>query len=527
MFFMDDLNMPKVDKYGTQSPICLIRQIIDYQIVFDRDHLEDKKEIHDIMFLGCMNPKSGSFIIDLRLSRHFTMIALGVPEKDILATIFGQLLGNHFKNFDVAFKGYDARLVNATSDVFTQIAKDARFMPTARKFHYQFNLRDFSKIVMNLMNAQPHIFKGQPLMMIRLWAHECHRTWLDRLLFPEDVEAYMIMMRNGLKSFPSDIKEELIFEEPLIFTSFVSACKGHEATYMSIKDMDDLRTVLETKMAEYNENVGSLDLVLFSLACQHITRIARIIDQPCGNALLVGVGGSGKQSLGKLTAFILNQEVFRIVVTSNYSMNDLKLDIQTAFTKSGVQGIPLFFILTDSQIPNDKFLVYINDILSAGYIPDLFAKDELDEKINKIRSEAKSNGVEDTPNALFAFFVDKVRKNLHIGLCFSPVGEGFRVRGRSFPGLINSTTIDWFHEWPEDALIGVAKKFLKEISFPSQEISDSIANHMAFVHLSISAANNAFLAQCRRYNYTTPTSFLELISFYKNLLGTKTDRISD
>ena len=50
---------------------------------------------------------------------------------------------------------------------------------------------------------------------------------------------------------------------------------------------------------------------------------------------------------------------------------------------------------------------------------------------------------------------------------------------------------------------------------------------MAFVHLSISAANNAFLAQCRRYNYTTPTSFLELISFYKNLLGTKTDRISD
>ena len=87
--FVDDLNMPKVDKYGTQSPICLIRQIIDYQIVFDRDHLEDKKEIHDIMFIACMNPKSGSFNIDLRLTRHFTMIALGVPEKDILATIFG------------------------------------------------------------------------------------------------------------------------------------------------------------------------------------------------------------------------------------------------------------------------------------------------------------------------------------------------------------------------------------------------------------------------------------------------------
>jgi len=82
-------------------------------------------------------------------------------------------------------------------------------------------------------------------------------------------------------------------------------------------------------------------------------------------------------------------------------MNDLKLDIQNAFTKAGVAGIPLFFILTDSQIPKDNFLVYINDILSAGYIPDLFAKDELDEKINKIRSEAKSQGIEDSPNTLF------------------------------------------------------------------------------------------------------------------------------
>jgi dynein heavy chain len=379
---------------------------------------------------------------------------------------------------------------------------------------------------MNLMNAQAHIFKGQPLQLVRMWAHECHRVWLDRLLFPEDVDAYMNMMRAGIKQFP-DMKEEVIFEEPLVYTSFVAACKGHEATYMSIKDMEDLRNVLEAKMAEYNENVGSMDLVLFGIACEHITRIARIIDQPCGNALLVGVGGSGKQSLGKLTAFILGQEVFRIVVTSNYSMNDLKLDIQNAFTKAGVAGIPLFFILTDSQIPKDNFLVYINDILSAGYIPDLFAKDELDEKINKIRSEAKSQGIEDSPNTLFQFFVDKVRKNLHIGLCFSPVGEAFRVRGRQFPGLINSTTIDWFHEWPEDALVGVAKKFLKDIAFPSEEISNNLASHMAFVHLSISDANKNFLQQCRRYNYTTPTSFLELISFYKSLLGAKTDRISE
>jgi dynein heavy chain len=64
---------------------------------------------------------------------------------------------------------------------------------------------------------------------------------------------------------------------------------------------------------------------------EHITRIARIIDLPVGNALLVGVGGSGKQSLSKLSAFILSYDVVRIVVTSNYGLPDLKTDIQNMY----------------------------------------------------------------------------------------------------------------------------------------------------------------------------------------------------
>lgn len=214
-----------------------------------------------------------------------------------------------------------------------------------------------------------------------------------------------------------------------------------------------------------------MDLVLFSIACQHITRICRIIDQPCGNALLVGVGGSGKQSLSKLSAFILQQDVFRIVVTSSYGLGDLKEDIKTCYMKSGVVGQPTLFIITDGQIVKDNFLVYFNDILSAGYIPELFAKDELDGIIGKVRAEAKSNGIEDAPVPIFNFYIDKVRRNLHIALCFSPVGDAFRVRARMFPGLINCTSIDWFHEWPEDALIGVADRFLSEISiFPTEEL---------------------------------------------------------
>jgi dynein heavy chain len=323
-----------------------------------------------------------------------------------------------------------------------------------------------ARIVQNLLLALPQHYKGNPLGLVRMWAHECHRVWHDRLIFDADRDAYMNFMRAGLKEFP-DFKEEAVFEEPLIYTSFVAMCQGHEATYLPVAEMSALKGVLEGKLEEYNEVVARMDLVLFDQAMEHISRICRIVIQPVGSALLVGVGGSGKQSLAKLSAFILGQDVARITVTSNYKLVDLKTDIATFFTKATVAGSQLLFILTDAQIADNKFLMYINDLLASGYIPELFAKDELDGLLGKIRNEAKSNGYMDTPDQLFEYFLDKGRKNFHLALCFSPVGDAFRIRARMFPGIINCTTLDYFFDWPRDALINVAQRFLGEIEFPS------------------------------------------------------------
>lgn len=411
-------------------------------------------------------------------------------------------------------------------NTFIAIANSPQFMPTAKKFHYQFNLRDFSKIIQNVMQTNAAHYRGNDLGLARLWVHECMRIFYDRLIFDEDREMFMNFLKNGLKEF-SDFKEEILLETPLIYTSFVAAAEGHEKSYLSIKDLGHLKNVLEQKLAEYNENVSAMNLVLFDQAMEHICRIARIIDLPVGNALLVGVGGSGKQSLAKLSSYILGYDVVRIIVTTNYGMNDLKTDIQGMYLKAGVQGSQILFILTDGQITNDKFLVYINDILSSGWIPELFAKDELDGILGKVRAEAKQAGYLDTPDQLFEFFLSKARKNLHLALCFSPVGDAFRFRARKFPGIINCTSMDWFHDWPRNALIDVAARFLAEIDFPTPEIRDAVGLHMADVHLSIADANVDFLRAERRFNYTTPTSYLELISFYRMLLDKKRDKITD
>ena len=166
-------------------------------------------------------------------------------------------------------------------------------------------------------------------------------------------------------------------------------------------------------------------------------------------------------------------------------------------------------------------MVLINNLLASGEIPDLFADDEVENIVNQVRNEAKSAGIVDTRENCWQFFIDRVRKQLKVVLCFSPVGSTLRVRGRKFPAIVNCTSINWFHDWPQEALMSVSKKFLDEQKSLPKEIIPPIGEFMAHVHNSSTQMSKTYLANYKRYNYTTPKSFLELINLYVKILAEK------
>ena len=126
----------------------------------------------------------------------------------------------------------------------------------------------------------------------------------------------------------------------------------------------------------------------------------------------------------------------------------------------------------------------------------------------------------------YEYFIQKVRKKLHMILCFSPVGEAFRVRARRFPALVNNTVIDWFHPWPADALQSVSERFLDEVELGTDEVKEAITEFMPFSFVVVNDASKVFLREQKRYNYTTPKSFLELIALYKSMLQKKRDSLT-
>ena len=85
-----------------------------------------------------------------------------------------------------------------------------------------------------------------------------------------------------------------------------------DKVYDQIEDFDHLSRLLTEALKQHNEMYAQMDLVLFADAMRHVCRITRVVLNPGGHALLVGVGGSGKQSLARLAAFICGYSVYQV-----------------------------------------------------------------------------------------------------------------------------------------------------------------------------------------------------------------------
>jgi len=103
----------------------------------------------------------------------------------------------------------------------------------------------------------------------------------------------------------------------------------------------------------------------------------------------------------------------------------------------------------------------------------------------------------------------------------SPVGDSFRSRCRMFPSLVNCCTIDWFTEWPKEALLSVSKRFFEFVDLGNEEMKGKISEMCVTVHTSVQQIAQQFYDELRRKYYTTPTSYLELINLYSSMLETK------
>eukprot|EP00462_Mataza_sp_D1_P017376 CAMPEP_0175163132 /NCGR_PEP_ID=MMETSP0087-20121206/25561_1 /TAXON_ID=136419 /ORGANISM="Unknown Unknown, Strain D1" /LENGTH=4572 /DNA_ID=CAMNT_0016451765 /DNA_START=103 /DNA_END=13822 /DNA_ORIENTATION=+ len=538
--FLDDISMPEVNNWGDQPTLEIVRQMVEENGIYflEKDKRGERMKIENLRFIGAMShPGGGRNDIPARLKRHFFVFNMTPPSVASIDNIYGSMLRGYFA--ESPLEEIVEQLTSSTIELWTKCK--TKMLPTPSKFHYIFNMRDLSRVFQGVLHS-PLESLVQGDTCIELWAHECERVLCDKLVDAKDKGWFLAEAKKCMAShYDPEVVEKLQSNpDPVYFVDFLRDDVIDEETdevveaapkvYEPVRDLPWFKQRVENSLAKYNDQGGGvqkMDLVLFQDALQYMLRISRITGMPRGNALLVGVGGSGRQSLTRLATFIGGQESFQIKLTRSYKIPDFLEDIRKLYVWVGKEGKKCTWIFTDFEILNEDMLEYINAILSTGEIAGLFTKDERDMMVSELRGPAKAEdpSFDDTPANLYKYFVDRIRSNLHIVLCFSPANEKFAERARKFPGLISCCTINWFLRWPEQALVAVSSKFIaNDEKFKvdaTDEVRDKLIGHIAKVHDLVTTACTDYFQKFRRAVFVTPKSYLSFISAYKETYVTK------
>jgi dynein heavy chain len=268
---------------------------------------------------------------------------------------------------------------------------------------------------------------GDKATLVYLWVHETFRVFRDRLVDASDRAKFSKLAHGRLEHY-LDMEWQLEDFGDVLFGDYEGGPGAAEGArpYLKLSEANALIPTLDDWLEQYNADFAGapMNLVFFGDCIQHLSRIARVLKQQRGNAMLVGVGGSGRRSMARLAASIQSMTPFSIEISKSYREKEWHEDIRgSLLRRAALENEPVVFLFSDTQLVRESFLEDINNLLNSGEIPNLFPAEEKAAICDELGARAREVGCGDSRDQIYAYFVQVCRENLHIVLAFSPVGD--------------------------------------------------------------------------------------------------------
>ena len=333
------------------------------------------------------HPGGGKNDIPSRLKRHFLCFNLILPSLTSINDIYGQMIAGRFpaREFDGPPNEVLGMLTKSTIDLW-RVCKD-KLLPTPAKFHYIFNMRELSRVFQGFLSCEKEILMGGGTrgeegtlglktehIISAIWRHECERVFQDKLTNNKDKDWFeenlsKIMVENFGDELYSQLDPKFkmvnFLREDVIDPNTGEIAELAPKVYEPGGSIEELRPTVYEFLEKYNVAFPAkpMNLVLFDDALAHLLRLNRLLEMPRGSALLVGVGGSGKQSLTRLASFISRATCFQITMTKTYNQASLLEDLKGLYESAGHKRNPTVFLFTQSEIKFESFLETLNSVL--------------------------------------------------------------------------------------------------------------------------------------------------------------------
>uniref|UniRef100_A0A8C8JGC9 Cytoplasmic dynein 1 heavy chain 1 n=1 Tax=Oncorhynchus tshawytscha TaxID=74940 RepID=A0A8C8JGC9_ONCTS len=537
VLFCDEINLPDMDKYGTQRVISFLRQMVEHG-GFYRTSDQTWVKLERIQFVGACNPPTdpGRKPLTHRFLRHVPVVYVDYPGPASLTQIYGTF-NRAMLRLIPSLRTFAEPLTAAMVEFYTM--SQERFTQDTQP-HYIYSPREMSRWVRGIFEALRPLETLPVEGLIRIWAHEALRLFQDRLVEDEErrwTDENIDMV--ALKHFPN-IDREKALNRPILYSNWLSK------DYIPV-EQEELRDYVKARLRVFYEEELDVPLVLFNEVLDHVLRIDRIFRQPQGHLLLIGVSGAGKTTLSRFVAWMNGLSVYQIKVHRRYTGDDFDEDLRTVLRRSGCKNEKIAFIMDESNVLDSGFLERMNTLLANGEVPGLFEGDEYAALMTQCKEGAQKEGMMlDTHEELYKWFTSQVIRNLHVVFTMNPSSEGLKDRAATSPALFNRCVLNWFGDWSTEALYQVGKEFTIKLDLekPNYKVPDympvvydklpqppshreAIVNGCVFVHQTLHQANSRLSKRGGRTMAITPRHYLDFINHYADLFNEKRSELEE
>ncbi|CED84986.1 dynein heavy chain cytosolic [Phaffia rhodozyma] len=535
--FCDEINLPAIDKYGTQRVISFIRQLVESGGFWRTSDMAWVK-LERIQFVGACNPPTdpGRVPLSHRFLRHAPLIMVDYPGEISLNQIYGTFNRALLKVIP-NLRAYAEPLTEAMVSFY--IASQARFTADIQA-HYIYSPRELTRWMRGIYEAIRPLESLSVEGLVRIWAHEALRLFQDRLVTEAEKKWTDDILDTTAENYFPSINHAEALVRPILFSNWTSR------NYLAV-DREELREYTKARLRVFHEEELDVQLVLFNDVLDHVLRIDRAFRQVQGHMLLIGVSGSGKTTLSRFVAWMNGLSIFQIKVSNHYNGDDFDEDLRTVLRRSGCKGEKICFIMDESNVLDSGFLERMNTLLANAEVPGLFEGDDYSALMTACKEGSQRDGLMlDSHEELYRWFTDQVAKNLHVVFTMNPPENGLASRAATSPALFNRCVLDWFGDWSDQAFYQVGYEFTQTLDLdiatyeapsdfpvayrdlllpPTHRLA--VVNALVYVHQSLYSINARLIRQQGRYNHVTPRHYLDFIDHYVRLFNEKRDELEE
>ena len=239
-------------------------------------------------------------------------------------------------------------------------------------------------------------------------------------------------------------------------------------------------------------------------------------------------------------AWINGLSIFQVKVHNKYTAADFDEDLRHVLRRAGCRGEKICFIMDESNVLDAGFLERMNTLLANSEVPGLFDGDEYASLMTACKEGAQRDGLLlDTPEELYKWFTQQIARNLHVVFTMNPPQAGSAAKATTSPALFNRCVIDWFGDWPSQALQQVADEYTQALDLTGSDsitptgtdepvnVRSAIVNICQDVHKSIDAVNKRMASIAGRTMFLTPRHYLDFINQFVKLFTEKQGDLQD